>query len=145
MNRHSSNMPALLTITLCCLAQALRFTPLRALELRVGQFETEMVFNLGVIASLPFAGALGAFLARRSGASRFAALRAVVSPVALVSAVLLTMLVWDLVQSRALVSSLAYSCGILLGWVLIPCIALLAGGAIGWSLSAQKVIEQHAN
>jgi hypothetical protein len=132
-----SSLPALLTIVLCLLVQAvqqaLTIGAPSTFHFVLGRFETHLVLNLGLILSLPFIGATGAAFARHLGERETYAMRAVLSPIALTSAMLLCLLTIDLSTSHALVSSLAYSSGILIGWVIIPSTALLLGGFAGWT------------
>jgi hypothetical protein len=132
-----SNLPGLLTISLCLLVQAvqlvLRIDVPRTYHLAVGRFDTEVVLNLGLLVALPLIGAIGSFVARYLGEPAKFAARAVLSPVALVSAMLIALLLFDLITARALLSSLEYSSGIVMGWVLIPAAALLLGGLAGWN------------
>jgi hypothetical protein len=107
----------------------------RTMEVAAGGYSTAIVFNLGLLAALPFIGAAGASLAKWLGHSRKAAVESVMSPVALVSAMLLTLALFDLATTRFIVSSLAYSSGILLGWVLAPAAALLLGCYAGWKVT----------
>jgi len=134
-----ASIPALLTLLLSLLVQAIEQgfqigTP-RTLSVSSGRFSTDVVLNLGLLVCLPFIGAVGASVAKWLGHSRKAAVESVMSPVALVSAMLVTLLVVDFATTRALISSLAYSSGILLGWVLIPAAALLAGCYAGWKVT----------
>jgi len=133
-----ASLPALTTLVLCLLVQAVeqgfQIGAPQTFTLSAGRFSTAIVLNLGLLVCLPFIGAAGAGIARYLGHSRKAAVESVMSPVALVSAMLLTLLVVDFVTTRALISSLAYSSGILLGWVLIPAGALLLGSYAGWRL-----------
>lgn len=137
-----ASLPALATILLCMLVQAVeqgfQIGSPRTFNISAGRFNTAIVLNLGLLICLPFIGAAGAFFAKRLGHTRKAAIECVMSPVGLVSAMLLTLLVVDFVTTRALVSSLSYSSGILLGWVLIPAGALLAGCYAGWGLTSER-------
>jgi len=137
-----ASAPALMTILLCLLVQAVEQgwgvgNP-RILNVSAGRFATAVVLNVGLLACLPLIGAISSTLAKRLGLTRKAAVEAAMSPVALVSAMLVTLAVFDLLTTRALVSSLAYSSGILLGWVLLPAGALLLGSYAGWSLTPQR-------
>jgi hypothetical protein len=140
-----SSIPALLTISLCLLVQAvqqgLQVGSPRTYQLNIGNFGTNVVLNLGLLISLPLIGAAGALLAKRMGEPFSLAVRAVLSPVALISAMLLCLLAFDLGTTRALVSSLEYSSGIIVGWVIIPAAALIVGGVAGWKipLAREKV------
>jgi hypothetical protein len=140
-----SSLPALATILLCFLVQAVQQgfqigTP-RTLNVSSGNFSTAIVFNLSLLASLPVIGAIGAALAKSLGHSRKAAVEAVISPVALVCAMLLALFFFDVATTRALVSSLAYSCGILVGWVVVPSAALLFGFSAGWKFAPAPALE----
>lgn len=140
-----SSLPALATILLCFLVQAIEqgFQVGKPVTLSIasGDFSTAIVFNLGLIACLPLIGAIGASVAKWLGQSRKAAVESVVSPVALVCAMLLALFMFDVVTTRALVSSLAYSCGILVGWVVIPSGALLTGFSAGWKFAPAPALE----
>lgn len=137
-----SSLPALATILLCFLVQAVeqgfQIGASTTLNFNAGQFNTAVVLNLGLLFCLPAIGAAGATLSKRLGYSKSAAFKSVMSPVALVSAMLLTLLIADFVTTRALISSLAYSSGILLGWVVVPSIALLVGGYAGWQITPER-------
>jgi predicted Na+-dependent transporter len=132
-----SNLPAFLTISLCLLVQAgqlwLRMDAPRTYHLVVGDVSTDIVLNVGLLIMLPFIGATGAMAARRFGESPAAAVRSVLSPVAIVSAMLISLFMVDLATTRALFISLEYSCGIIVGWVIVPGVALLLGGVAGWN------------
>ena len=91
-----SSLPALATILLCFLVQAVQQgfqigTP-RTLNVSTGDFSTAIVFNLSLLASLPLIGAISASLAKSLGHSRKAAVESVISPVAIVCAMLLALL-----------------------------------------------------
>ena len=137
-----ASAPALLTILLCLLVQAVEqgwgFGNPRVLNVSAGRFATAIVLNVGLLACLPLIGAVSSTIAKRLGHSRKAAVEAAMSPVALMSAMLVTLALFDLLTTRALVSSLTYSSGILLGWVLLPAGALLLGSYAGWSLTPQR-------
>lgn len=140
-----SSLPALATILLCFLVQSIEQgfqigTP-RTLSVSSGNFSTAIVFNLALLASLPVIGAIGASLAKWLGQSRKAAVESVISPVALVCGMLLALFAFDVATTRALVSSLAYSCGILVGWVVIPSAALLSGFSAGWKFAPAPPFE----
>lgn len=137
-----TSLPAVSTLLLCLLVQAIEQgfqvgTP-RTLNLSAGNFSTAIVLNLGLLASLPFIGAIGSWMAKRLGQSRKAAVESVMTPVGLISAMLLTLFVVDSITTRALVSSLAYSSGILVGWVIAPAGALLLGSYAGWKLTPER-------
>jgi hypothetical protein len=140
-----SSLPALATILLCFLVQAVeqgfQIGSPRTLSLSSGSFSTAIVFNLGLLVCLPMIGAVGASLAKWLGQSRKVAVESVISPVALVCAMLLALFVVDVVTTRALVSSLAYSCGILVGWVVVPSAALLSGFSAGWKFAPAPEFE----
>ncbi|HVZ17333.1 MAG TPA: hypothetical protein VG897_09470 [Terriglobales bacterium] len=137
-----SSLPALTTIVMCCLVQAVeqgfQIGAPRTFEVSAGRFSTAIVLNLGLLCCLPLIGVAGTILSKRLGYCRKATLTSVFSPVALVSAMLLTLLVIDLVTTRALISSIEYSSGILLGWVVIPSGALLIGCYAGWRLTPDR-------
>jgi hypothetical protein len=132
-----SNLPGLLTISLCLLVQAiqvfLRHDAPHTYYLKIGRFDTEVALNVGLLLALPIIGCLGSLTARRMGDSRMMAVRAVLSPVALASAMLMALMVVDVITTRALLNSLEYSSGIVVGWVLVPAAALLLGGLAGWN------------
>ncbi|MGZ4787451.1 MAG: hypothetical protein ACXVZX_02955 [Terriglobales bacterium] len=137
-----SSLPAMATILMCFLVQAVEQgfqigAPL-TLNVSAGRFSTAVVLNLGLLCCLPVIGATGCSLSKRLGYSRAAILKSVLSPVALVSGMLLALLAVDFITTRALVSSLAYSSGILLGWVLIPAGALLVGYYAAWRLTLER-------
>jgi len=140
-----SSLPALATILLCFLVQAVQqgfqIGSPRTLNVSTGDFSTAIVFNLSLLVCLPVIGAIGASLAKWLGQSRTAAVESVFSPIALVCAMLLALFVFDVVTTRALVSSLAYSCGILVGWVVIPSAALLTGFSAGWKFAPAPAFE----
>jgi len=140
-----TSLPALATIVLCFLVQAVeqgfRIGSPRTLNVTTGYFSTAVVFNLGLLVCLPWIGALGAGFAKWLGHSRKAAVESVISPVALVCAMLLALFVVDVVTTRALVNSLAYSCGILVGWVVVPSAALLSGFSAGWRFAPAAEFE----
>jgi len=133
-----SSLPALLTIVLCLLVQAvqqaLQMGALKTFHFVLGRFETQLVLNIGLLLSLPLIGATGSAFARHLGERASYAARAVLSPIAIVSAMLLCLLAIDLGTTHALVSSLTYSSGILIGWVILPSTALLLGGLAGWKI-----------
>ena len=137
-----SSLPAIATILMCFLVQAIeqgfQIGSPRTFNVTAGRFSTAIVLNLGLLICLPLIGALGCGFSKKLGHSRNATLKAVLSPVALVSGMLLALLVIDFVTTRALISSLAYSSGILLGWVLIPSAALLIGYYVGWRLTPDR-------
>lgn len=136
-----SNLPGLLTISLCFLVEATQLLfqlfALRTFHLSIGNFDTEVVINLGLLLILPLIGAIGSFTAKYLEEPASLAARAVLSPVALAGAMLITLLVIDMVTARALLNSLEYSSGIVMGWVLIPGAALLVGGLAGWNFPLQ--------
>ncbi|HUN88761.1 MAG TPA: hypothetical protein VMU28_08225 [Terriglobales bacterium] len=137
-----ASAPALLTILLCLLVQAVEQgwqigAPV-ILNFSAGRFTTAVVLNLGLLACLPLIGGISSTLAKRLGHTRKLAVEAAMSPVALISAMLLTLAIFDVATTRALVSSLAYSSGILVGWVLLPAGALLLGSFAGWGLTPQR-------
>lgn len=140
-----SSLPALATILLCFLVQAVQqgfqVGRPRTVNVSSGDFSTAIVFNLMLLASLPVIGAVGASLAKWLGHSRKAAVESVISPIALVCGMLLALFVFDVITTRALVSSLAYSCGILVGWVVIPSAALLTGFSAGWKFAPAPFVE----
>ena len=143
-----SSLPALATIVLCFLIQAIeqgfQIGKPVTLSIASGDFSTAIVCNLGLLACLPVIGAIGASVAKWLGQSRKAAVESVVSPIALVCAMLLALFMFDVVTTRALVSSLAYSCGILVGWVVIPSAALLAGFSVGWKFAPAPALLEVA-
>ena len=136
-----SSTPALITVFLCLLVQAVeqgfQIGAPRIFNISAGRFATAIVLNLGLLACLPFIGAAGSSVAKYLGQTRKMAVESVMAPLALVSAMLLTLFAVDVITTRALVSSLSYSSGILLGWVLIPAGALLAGSYAGWKFTPQ--------
>jgi len=137
-----SSLPALATIVLCFLVQAVEQgfqvgTP-TTLNFNAGRFNTAVVLNLGLLFCLPVIGAVGAAISKHLGYSRTATFKSVISPVALVSAMLTTLLIADFITTRALLSSLSYSSGILLGWVVVPAMALLAGGYAGCRITPER-------
>ena len=136
------SLPALATNLLCFLVQAIeqgfQIGAPRTFNVNAGRFNTAVVLNLGLLLCLPLIGAMGAAFSKRLGQSRAAAVKCVMSPVAMVSAMLIVLLLFDAITTRALVSSLAYSSGILLGWVLVPSFALLVGSYAGWRLTPER-------
>jgi len=141
-----TSLPAIATLLLCLLVQAVeqgfQIGAPWTLNVSAGRFATAIVLNLGLLAALPFIGAAGSGLAKYLGQSRKAAIESVMTPLALVSAMLLTLFVFDLVTTRALIGSLSYSSGILLGWVLIPSGALLFGSYLGWKFTPQPSLSR---
>lgn len=137
-----ASLPALATILLCFLVQAVeqgfQIGAPRTYNISAGRFTTAVVLNLGLLCCLPAIGAAGATLSKRFGQTRLASVKCVMSPVAMVSAMLLTLLFIDVITTRALISSLAYSSGILLGWVVVPSFALLVGSYAGWYLTPNR-------
>ena len=92
-------------------------------------------FPLGVlyipwVLLLPLVGALGAYLSFRAGGSRRAILLSILFPVLPFLASILIVLPVSLILDRFIAHNIAPMSSVmaLLGWVLIPGIALLAGG-----------------
>jgi len=137
-----SSLPGVATILMCFLVQAIeqgfQVGAPKTVYLTAGRFNTDLVLNFGLLCCFPIIGALGCALSKRLGYSRLATLKSVLSPVALLSAMLLALLVVDFITTRALVSSLSYSSGILLGWVVIPSGALLIGYYAAWRLTPER-------
>ena len=137
-----ASLPALATLTLCLCVQAVeqefQVGAPRTFDVSAGSFSTAIVVNYWLLACLPLIGAAGASLAKWLGHSRKAAAESVLTPVALVSAMLLTLAVFDFATTRGLLSNLAYVSGILLGWVLAPAVALLLGCYTGWKLTPDR-------
>jgi hypothetical protein len=137
-----SSLPAIATIVMCFFVQAIEQvlqlgTP-RTVYLTAGRFNTDLVLDIGLVCCLPVIGGLGCALSKRLGYSRTATLKAILSPVALVCGMLLALLAVDFITTRALVTSLSYSSGILLGWVVIPSVALLIGYHAAWRLTPER-------
>jgi hypothetical protein len=134
-----ASLPALTTLSLSlsvmAVEQGFQVSAPRTFDVTAGRYSTAIVLNVGLLAALPFIGAAGASVAKWLGHSRKAAVESVMSPVGLVAAMLLTLALFDLATTRFVVSSLAYSSGILLGWVLAPAAALLLGCYVGWKLT----------
>lgn len=82
--------------------------------------------------SLPLVGTLGAFLSHRAGGSKSMVLASIVFPVLPILAAFLVVLPVSLVVDRHVehnIMSMAFLM-LILGWVLIPGVALLAGGLL---------------
>jgi hypothetical protein len=114
----------------------------------LGHGPRAVLFHLPWMLTLPFFGALGAYLSSRAGASRPSALLASVFPVlALTTAFLLMFPIGFLIErisgnhvDFAVVAAALLTDGI--GWLLLPGFALLAGGLLAQLFFAAKARAQ---
>ncbi len=130
---HQLWIPGLLTMMLSTIfliaLQKLGFQPRL-----VGSGPNGILFYAPWLASLPFLGALGAYLSARGGGLLGTALLASVFPALALTAVFLLMFPIDFVVERiigrpvdfSIVATALLRDGI--GWILVPGVALLAGG-----------------
>jgi hypothetical protein len=97
--------------------------------MKVGQ-PAMVLFFIPWLLSLPLVGAVGAYLSHRAGGSRRAIFSSIVFPVLPFLASILLVLPVSLVFDRFIAHNIAPMSLVmaLLGWVLLPAIALLAGG-----------------
>jgi hypothetical protein len=97
--------------------------------MRVGQ-PPVVLFFIPWLLSLPLVGAVGAYLSHRAGGSRRAIFSSIVFPVLPYLASILVVLPVSLLLDRFIAHNIAPMALVmaLLGWVLVPGVALLAGG-----------------
>ena len=102
----------------------------------VGSGPNAILFYAPWLAGLPFCGALGAYLSSRSGGSRRTALLAAVFPVLALAGAFLLLFPIDVIVKWIMgskVDNFARATTILrdvIGWLLLPGAALLAGGLV---------------
>jgi hypothetical protein len=107
-----------------------------------------ILFYVPWLVSLPFFGALGAFLASRAGGSRRTALLASVFPVLALTGAFLLMFPIGWFDARVIGRQNDFSnvaAGILadaIGWLLLPGAALLAGGLLARLLFSRQSTSQ---
>lgn len=142
-------LPGFLTLILSTIflatLQRLGFSP-RIL----GSGPGAVLFYVPWLAALPFFGALGAYLSARAGASRATALRASVFPVLALTTAFLLMFPIGMIIERVTgnhvdfssVATALLSEGI--GWLLVPGVALLAGGRLAHLLFGRRSPSQGA-
>lgn len=135
-------LPGLLTFTLCMVLLELcqRFGP-APLVLNL-EHPPVLLFYTRWLLTLPIAGALGAYLSKRAGASLRTALLASIFPVLPFGVVFLIAIPAGLLLSRALAHHIvaASFLNLMTGWVVAPGAALLAGG-----LAVQLVLSPRSN
>jgi hypothetical protein len=97
--------------------------------MKVGQLPM-VLFFIPWLFSLPLVGALGAYLSHRAGGSRRAVFSSIIFPVLPFLASILLVLPVSLILDRFIAHNIAPMSLLmaLLGWVLAPGVALLAGG-----------------
>jgi hypothetical protein len=124
-------LPGFLTFLLSAGFLALNqiFGPKPFALMRVGQ-PPIVLFFIPWLFSLPLVGAVGAYLSHRAGGSRPAIFSSIVFPVLPFLASILVVLPVSLVLDRFVAHNIAPMALLmaLLGWVLVPGVALLAGG-----------------
>ena len=133
-------LPGFLTFLLsaCLLALNQIFGPKPWVLMKVGQLPM-VLFFIPWLLSLPIVGALGAYLSQRAGGSRRAVFSSIVFPVLPFLASILLVLPVSLIFDRFIGHNMAPISLVmaLLGWVLAPGVALLAGG-----LAAQFLLSR---
>ncbi len=124
-------LPGFLTFLLstCLLALNQIFGPKPWALMKVGQLPM-VLFFIPWLLSLPLVGAVGAYLSCRAGGSRRAIFSSIVFPVLPFLASILVVLPVSLVFDYFIAHNIAPMALLmaLLGWVLAPGVALLAGG-----------------
>lgn len=124
-------LPGFLTFLLsaCLLALNQIFGPKPWALMKVGQLPM-VLFFIPWLLSLPLVGAVGAYLSQRAGGSRRAIFYSIVFPVLPFLFSILVVLPVSLIFDRFIAHNVAPMSLImaLLGWVLAPGVALLAGG-----------------
>lgn len=121
-------LPALLTFTVSMALVELgqKLGP-RPAFLKLGDGIPFLQFYPGWLFTLPLAGAIGAFLSKRAGGSLRMALASSVFPVLPYSVVFLLAIIGFVMGGNHYIASRAVF-WMAIGWVLVPGVALLAGG-----------------
>ena len=121
-------LPALLTFTVSMALVELgqKLGP-RPLFLKLGDGIPFLQFYPGWLFTLPLAGAIGAFLSKRAGGSLRMALASSVFPVLPYAVVFLLAIIGFVMGGNHYIASRAVL-WMAIGWVLVPGVALLAGG-----------------
>lgn len=124
-------LPGLLTFVISTGALALlqKFGPKPWVLARSGGFPLAVLY-IPWFLSLPLIGAMGAYLSHRAGGSRRAVFSSIVFPVLPFLASILVVLPVSLIFDRFIAHNTApmFAFMALLGWVLAPGVALIAGG-----------------
>jgi hypothetical protein len=120
-------LPGLLTfaLTMILLEVVQKFGP-KPLILSLGKGTPILMFYISWLLTLPLAGAVGAYLAKRAGGSLRIVLASSIFPVLPLAVVFLLAIPVGLAMGHALVPTAYLTLGF--GWVLLPGVALLAGG-----------------
>jgi hypothetical protein len=113
--------------------------------MKVGQLPM-VLFFIPWLLSLPIVGALGAYLSHRAGGSRRAIFSSIVFPVLPFLASILLVLPVSLIFDRFIGHNMAPLSLLmaLLGWVLAPGVALLAGGLAAQFFLSRRSSSQNA-
>ncbi|HEX4543732.1 MAG TPA: permease prefix domain 1-containing protein [Candidatus Acidoferrum sp.] len=103
------------------------------------------VLNIPWALLLPLVGALGAYLSWRAGGSRRAILSSIIFPVLPFLASILVVLPVSLIFDQLIAQNIAPMSLVmaLLGWVLVPGVALLAGGLPARLYFSRRTSSQH--
>ncbi|OLC90319.1 MAG: hypothetical protein DMG35_10900 [Acidobacteria bacterium] len=135
-------LPGFLTFLLsaCLLALNQIFGPKPWALMKVGQLPM-VLFFIPWLLSLPVVGAMGAFLSHRAGGSRRAVLTSTVFPVLPFLASIVVVFPVSLIFDRFISHNTAPISLVmaLLGWVLAPGVALLAGGLAAQFLLSRRL------
>ncbi len=135
-------LPGFLTFLLSTSLLALNeiFGPKPWALMKVGQLPM-VLFFIPWLLSLPIVGALGAYLSHRAGGSRRAVFSSIVFPVLPFLASILLVLPVSLIFDRFIGHNTAPISLVmaLLGWVLAPGVALLAGGLLAQFLLSRRL------
>jgi hypothetical protein len=141
--------PGFLTLTLSMIflavLQKLGFQPRIVWSGSAGSGSTEVLLYVPWLLSLPFFGALGAYVSSRSGGSRGTVLLASVFPVLALTAAFLLMFPIGMIVERitgnhvdfSIVATALLKNGI--GWLLLPGASLLAGGVLAQFLFSRRL------
>ena len=137
---HQLWIPGFLTLTVSmvflAVLQKLGFQPRIVWTGSAGSGATDVLLYVPWLLSLPFLGALGAYVSSRAGGSRGTVLLASVFPVLALTAAFLLMFPIGMTVERITGNNIDFSIvatGLLkngIGWLLVPGAALLAGGLL---------------
>ena len=134
-------LPGLLTFTLSMvlLEVAQKFGP-RPIILDLDKGTPVLMLYISWLLILPLAGGLGAYLSKRAGGSARMALVSSIFPVLPFGVVFMIAIPGGLVISRALAHHIVTAAffTMTVGWVLVPGIALLAGGLVVQLLHSRR-------
>lgn len=128
-------LPGLLTfaLSMILLELAQKFGP-RPMVLDLEKGTPVLMFYVSWLLILPLAGALGAYLSKRAGGSTRMVLVSSIFPVLPFAVVFMIAIPGGLVLSHALAHHIVTAAffTMTIGWVLVPGIALLAGGLVAY-------------